>query len=93
MSLLFRSEILGLFANTLIADDKYSRGNKENIPQPNQIILAKKTVIFCLILIAVWKCIWNLDNIWKKDESYSLSISEITNSKIRGYLNNRKILL
>ena len=34
MSLLVISEILGLFVNTLAADDKYSLRKSENLPQP-----------------------------------------------------------
>ena len=35
MSLLMICEILGLFVDTLIADDKYSLRNRENLPQSN----------------------------------------------------------
>ena len=37
MSLLVICEILGLFVNTLTADDKYSLFNRENLPQRIQI--------------------------------------------------------
>ena len=36
-SLLVRSKNLGLFANTMTVDDKYSRHIKENLPQPIQM--------------------------------------------------------
>ena len=32
------SEILGLFVNTQIPDDKYSLLNSENLPQPIQML-------------------------------------------------------
>ena len=35
-------EILGLFVNTLITDEKYSLHNIENLAQPIQIKLSKK---------------------------------------------------
>ena len=41
-SLLVRSEILGLFANALTGDDKYSRHFRETLPQPIQMQLSKK---------------------------------------------------
>ena len=37
MSLFVKSEILGLFVNTLTADDKYSLHNSENLTQPIQM--------------------------------------------------------
>ena len=37
MSLFVKSEILGLFVNTLTADDKYSLQNSENLTQPIQM--------------------------------------------------------
>ena len=37
MSLLVRSGILALLVNTLTADNKYSRHNGENFPQPIQM--------------------------------------------------------
>ena len=42
MSLLVICEVLGLFVNTLIADDKYSVCNSENLPQLIQIQWPKK---------------------------------------------------
>ena len=42
MSLLVISEILGLFVNTLGADDKYSFCNSDNFLQPIQMQLLQK---------------------------------------------------
>ena len=39
---LIRAEILGLLVNTLTANYKYSRSNRENLPAPIQIKLSKK---------------------------------------------------
>ena len=41
-SLLVRSEILGLFVNTLTADHRYSGDNRENLSQPFQMRLFQK---------------------------------------------------
>ena len=38
--------MLGLFVNTLAADDKYSVHSGENLPQPIQMKLSKKSKIF-----------------------------------------------
>ena len=46
MSLLVISEILGLFVNTLTADDKHSRRNSENLWQSIQMQLSKKDETF-----------------------------------------------
>ena len=40
------SEILGVFVNTLTADDNYSLNNRKNLPQPIQLQLSKKPKIF-----------------------------------------------
>ena len=42
MSLLVRSEILGLLVNTLTANYEYSRSNTENLPLPFQTQLSEK---------------------------------------------------
>ena len=41
-SVLVRSEILGLFVNTLAGNYKYSRSNRENLPLLIQMQLSKK---------------------------------------------------
>ena len=46
MSLLVISEILGLFGNTLIGDDKYSLHNSENLRHPIQMELSKIKISF-----------------------------------------------
>ena len=46
MSLLKIFEILGLFFNTLNADDKYCLRNSEKLRQPIQMQLSKKQNIF-----------------------------------------------
>ena len=46
MSLLVIPDILGLFVNTLTADEKYSLRNRENSPSPIQMQLSKKGKAF-----------------------------------------------
>ena len=46
MYILLRSEIIGLFVDTLTADYKFSRHYSENFLQPVQMKLSKKQKIF-----------------------------------------------
>ena len=48
-------ELLGVFVNTMTADDKYSFRDSENLPQPIQMQLFKKKYfgIFCSIEIYI----------------------------------------
>ena len=46
MSLLVISAVLGHFVNTLTPDYNYSLPNSENFPQPIQMQLSKKPMIF-----------------------------------------------
>ena len=80
-------EILRLFVNGLTDDDKYSRGNMQNLPQQFQTPLSSKQKSFSEFFIAFLKCAWNLENFQKKDEYPGLIISEIIEAEWRGYLN------
>ena len=51
--LLVRSKALGLFFNSLTADDKDSRWERENLPQPIQIVLYEKPKTFYQYVTAV----------------------------------------
>ena len=84
-SLLVTCKILRLFAKTLIANDKYSPFNKDNLVQPIQIILSpKKKKTFLDVLSLVSKSRLNFEHFQKKDDPHSLRISEITDSQRRG---------
>ena len=80
-SLLVGSEILGLFINTLTANDKNYRHNRENFPEPNQIQLSKKSKT-SQIFSALPKSGSNFVHFEKKDAPLSLIISEINDSEI-----------
>ena len=47
------SQILGVFASTLTADDKYSRRHRSNLPKPIQLQLSKKQKIFLHFLLHI----------------------------------------
>ena len=68
MSPLLTSKILGLYVNTLIADDNYSLRNSENLQQQLQMHLFKKQKFSLTSL----RHFWNLNqilNILKKQMS------------------------
>ena len=85
-------EVLGQFANTLTADYKYSRRNRENLSQqvPLQIFLKLKTC--SRFFIAFQKSTLNLLYFEKKDQSHSLSITEIIYCETCSHLNDQKAI-
>ena len=89
---LVRSELLGQFVKTLTADYKYSRQIRENLSQqvPMQISLKMKTC--SRLFIAFLNSTLNLDYFEKKDQSQSLSLTEIINCERGSYLNVQKAI-
>ena len=92
-SALVRSEILGLFVNTLTAEYTYSRRNMHTFTEQVQTPLSLKQKTFSWFFTAFLKSTWNGEHFQKKRESASLSISEIIDSKRGGYLSAWKALL
>ena len=92
-SALVRSKILDVFVNTLTAEFTYSRRNMQTVTQQVQTPLSLKQKIFSGFFIAFLKSTWNGEHFQKKEESSSLSISEIIDSKGDGYLSAWKALL
>ena len=66
------SEILGLFLDTMTADDKYSLCNKENVQQPIQMELSKKQKTFPEFVASVLTCTTNFEHFEKKRWSLQL---------------------
>ena len=83
---LVRSEVLGQFVNTMTADYKYFRYNLENLRQQVQTQISLKPKTFSRFFIVSLKSTLNLEYFEKKDESHSLSITEINNCKTSRYL-------
>ena len=74
--------------NTLVADDKYSRGNVQNFQQQLPTALSQTQKILLAIFTSFLKSTSNSEHFFlKKDESPSLSISQIIDSEKGGYLN------
>ena len=92
MLVLVRSEFLEQFFNTFTADYKYSRQNRENLWQqvPMQISLKLKTR--SRFFIVFLKSTLNLEYFEKKDQSESLSITEIIKCERGTYLNVQKAI-
>ena len=80
-------EILRLFVDALMVDDKYSDSNMQNFLEQFQTPLSQKEKTLCGFFISFLKCAWNFEHFQKKDEYSSLIISEIIDAKRRGYLN------
>ena len=59
----------------------------QNLQQQLQTALSQKKKIVSGFFIPFLECTWNLEHFQKKDEYPSLIISEIIDSKSRGYLN------
>ena len=55
-----------LIFNTLTADEKYSLGKRENLPQLSQTPLYKKLKAFSYFVIAFLKSTSNFENFGKK---------------------------
>ena len=92
-SALVRSKILGLFVNFLTAEYTYCRRNMQTFLQQVQTSLSLKQKTFSGFFIALLKSTWNGEHFQKKEESSSLTISEIIDSKRSGYLSAWKALL
>ena len=58
--------LLGLFVNTLTADDKYSFLNCDNLTQPIQMQLSQKQKTFSQFFSAFSKSKWNFEHFEKK---------------------------
>ena len=65
----------------------------QNLPQHYQTPLSQQQKTFSGFFIAFLKCALNLELFQKKDEYFSLIISEIIDADRRGYLNIYKVLL
>ena len=71
------SEILGLFANRLTADGKYSLPSSENLPQLSEMQLSKKEKVFSQFSAYFLKFTLEFEHFEKNDDSHSLCISKI----------------
>ena len=87
-----RSELLGQFINTLTADYKYSRQNLEKFSQQVPMETSLKLKNCSRFFIAFLKSPLNFEYFERKDQSKSLSITEIINCETGSYLNVQKAI-
>ena len=92
MLFLITSELLGQFVNTLTADYKYSRRNRESLSQQDPMQTSLKLKSCSQLFIVFLKSTLNLQYFEKKDPSQSLNINEIINCKTGSYLNVQKAI-
>ena len=64
-------KILGLFANTLTDDDKYSLLYRDNLTQQIQILLSQKPKTFSKLSSKILKPTLNFEHFQKKDDPHS----------------------
>ena len=75
--------------NTLTAADKYYLVNRDNLTEPNQILLSEKEQTFLdffyfyFFFFAFGKFRLNFENFPTRDDPHSRCISEIIDSEIR----------
>ena len=72
--------------NTLTAADKYYLVNRDNLTEPNQILLSEKEQTFLdffFFFFAFAKFRLNFENFPTRDDPHSRCISEIIDSEIR----------
>ena len=79
--LLVTSEVLGLFVNTLTADDKYYCFKRENFQQEFQMHLSQKAKNLASIFIPFLESTSNFQHFGKKCETHSSNFSEILTPK------------
>ena len=89
---LVRSEVLGQFVNTITAVYNYIRQNLENLRQQVQTQKSLKPKTFSRFFIPLMNSTLNLEYFEKKDQSHSLSITEINNCKTSSYLSVYKAI-
>ena len=89
---LVRSQLLGKFVNTLTADYMYSPWNRANLWEQVPRQISRKSKTFTRFLIAFLKSTLNLKYFEKKDQSHSLSITEIINCETGSYLNVQRAI-
>ena len=85
-----RSELLERFVYILTADYRYSRWNRENLWQQVPIPISRKPKCFSGSLFTFLKSTSNWEWFEKKDQSHSLSITEIIHCETGSYLNVQK---
>ena len=80
-SLLLTWKILGLFVNTLAADEKYAVLNRNNLTIPIQMQLSQKQKDFSELFAEILESKINFEHLERKDDPHSFCISKNTYSE------------
>ena len=78
------SSILGLFRNTLTANDNYPVEDSVNFLSPNRMEFYLKSTIFSDFFVSFLESTSNFKHFEKKDDRHSYFISEIKECEKRG---------
>ena len=92
MLILVTCELLGQFVKTLTANYKHSCQNCENLSQQVPIQTSLKLKNCSGFLIGFLKSTLNFEYLETRDQSQSLSITEIINCETGSYLNVQKAI-
>ena len=84
MSLFVLSEILRLFLETLVADDKYSLLNQKNLLEPIRMQLSKKQNSISQFFAPFLKSMTSFEHFKKQNDRHSLCIFDFTDSERHG---------
>ena len=87
MSLLFTWQMLGMFFNTLAADEKYPLLKRDNLTVPIQMQLSQKHKTFSEFFTAFSKSRWNFEHFEKEDDLHRFCNFEITGFRKRSQIN------
>ena len=77
-------QILGVFLNTLTANDKYLVLDCVNLSNPIQVQLSLQPTIFSDFFVSFLESISNFKHLNKKDDRHTYFISEITDCERLG---------
>ena len=82
-SVLVIRKTLGLFFNTLSADEKYPLLNRDNLLQHLQTQLSRKQNTFSSFFYAVWKSKFYFEHFEKNDDAHSWCLFDLSDSENR----------
>ena len=81
-SLLLTCQILGLFVNTLAADEKYPVLNRDNLTIPIQMQFSQKQKTFSELFAAFLEAIWNFERFEKQMASVAFVFPNLRTLKM-----------
>ena len=77
-------KILGLFVNTLTADDRYSFLNRDKLWQHLQMQLSQEQKTFSQFFFCILESRFNFEHVKEKDDPQGSCIFDLTDSEKHG---------